>query len=145
MMLPLTFYLGFTARDLTAHRTSLSCWGLSKTMAHQDFLSSMTFATASAGCSCDECGIPSEILEAIRKRKAHHEAEALQYKRSNVNIEQRRELVARYGGYSIWKWVLPLGSGDPIVELRNSWRVVFVERLSNVSSVTTLAVIFVWS
>jgi hypothetical protein len=99
-------------------------------MAHQDFLSSMTFAS-SAGCECDECGIPEEILEAVRKRKAEQTHAYGSNKR--VHIEQKRELVARYGGYSIWKLTLPVGGGDPIVEMRNSYRILFVERLTCVS------------
>lgn len=91
----------------------------------------MTFA-ASADCECDECGIPEEILEAVRKRKAEQTHAYGSNKR--IRIEQRRELVARFGGYSIWKWVLPVGSGDPIVELRNSQRIVLVDRLSDVSA-----------
>ena len=100
-------------------------------MANQSFLNSMTFAT---GCSCDECGIPEEILEAVRKRQRLNEEESIKF--LHANIQQKRELVARHGGYSIWRLVLPAdGEGDPIVEMRNSWRVVFVEMLSDVSDV----------
>ena len=85
----------------------------------------MTFAAAT--CSCDECGIPNEILEAARKhkRKATHNYGT----NKRIMMEQQRELVGRFRGYSVWKFVLGWG-GDPIVELRNSWRIIFVQELS---------------
>ena len=88
----------------------------------------MTFAAAT--CSCDECGIPDEVLEAARrhKRKATHNYGS----NKRIVMGQKRELVGRFRGYSLWKFVLGCG-GDPIVELRNSWRIVYVEELREVS------------
>ena len=103
------------------------------------FLSSMTFATA-ASCNCDECGIndviPPEILRAVRAHQAKRKSEGLVApfdKRSKVNIVQRRELIDRFGGVSLWKWTLPAGNGDPIVEYRNTHRIVLAKCLPSVS------------
>ena len=95
---------------------------------HQDFVSSMTFA--GPRCDCDECDLPPSIAAAVQKRKATHNYGA----NKRVNIRQSRLLVARHGGYSVWKLELPADcGGDPIVELRNSWRILFVEELAEVS------------
>lgn len=102
------------------------------------FLSSMTFAQ---GCSCDECGeqaVPQEIRNAVQahlKRRKLADGANIEFGRS-INISQRRELMGRHGGVSVWKLVLPPSAGgDPIVEYRNSHRIVFVQRLPQVSSI----------
>jgi hypothetical protein len=102
----------------------------------------MTFATA-ASCACDECDInindviPPEILRAVRAHQNKRKSDQLIApfdKRSKVNIVQRRELIERFGGVSLWKLTMPAGNGDPIVEYRNSHRIVFVQRLPRVNS-----------
>jgi len=93
----------------------------------------MTFAKPS--CDCDECDLPPDIAAAVKKRKATHNYGA----NKRINIRQSRILVARHGGYSVWKLVLPADCGDdPIVELRNSWRILFVERLAETLQIQSI-------
>ncbi len=55
----------------------------------------------------------------------------------NLNIQQQRELVKRESGVSVWKLVLPRYNGrgaDPIVEYRNSHRILFAKKVPEVSN-----------
>ena len=111
------------------------------------FLSSMTFANSGAVrrnfCACDECdeggrsAVPPFIREAVREhlRKRRLEQQQPLFDGSKrLNIMQRRELVKREGGFSVWKLCLPLyvQGGDPIVEYRNNHRILFVKSMPKV-------------
>ena len=110
-----------------------------------DFLATMTFAAGDLlgmGCECDECeceapgdAVPPTIRNAVdehlKKRQLEHPSVFEGSKR--LCIRQSREMVKREDGFSIWKLDLPLDGGDPIVEYRNSHRVVFVKQLRKVS------------
>lgn len=107
---------------------------------HDAFLASMTFAKGAAhdDCACDECGaseVPAVVREAVRQHLLKRKLEQPLYEGSKrVNIIQRRELVKREGGFSVWKLSLPIYArgGDPIVEYRNNHRILFVKRVSKV-------------
>ncbi|KAG7371342.1 hypothetical protein IV203_019912 [Nitzschia inconspicua] len=93
---------------------------------NDDFLQSMTFATAGEhirSCDCDECGnIPLSILAALRERKRQR-LETGPMKRT-----QHRELIQRYGtGVSVYRITMTSGA-SPLVEFGNSHRVVWIQR-----------------
>ena len=104
------------------------------------FLSSMTFANGDVGCECDECDcgvsdavpptIRSAVDEHVRKRKLEQPSVFEGSKR--LQIRQNRDLVKREDGFSIWRLDLPVDGGDPIVEYRNSHRILFVKQLNKV-------------
>eukprot|EP00970_Alexandrium_tamarense_P001486 scaffold154_cov185-Alexandrium_tamarense.AAC.14 len=122
---------------------------------HNTFLSSMTFA-AGGMCACDECdenglstsAVPTDIREAVaahnlKKRKLEQQQQSMLFKgRKKVDINQTRELMKREGGISIWKLTLPPGRGgcndDPIVEYRNSHRILFIKSLPKSSTVLSI-------
>ena len=101
------------------------------------FLSSMTFAHGDIGCECDECG-PSAVPETIRAaveehlRKRRREEPSVFDGSKRLRVTQERSLVKREGGFALWRLELPIDGGDPIVEYRNSHRIVFVKRLDKV-------------
>lgn len=114
---------------------------------HDEFLRSMTFAsnttTKDIGgmCGCDECGpfsVPSTIRQAVndhlRKRKLEQQNRQLLFDGSKrLHIRQNRVLVKREGGFSLWRFDLPLlDGGDPIVEYRNNHRILFIRQLNKV-------------
>ncbi|KAL7544195.1 hypothetical protein ACHAWF_007576 [Thalassiosira exigua] len=110
-------------------------------MTFDEFMTSMTFASGGLGCECDECEcgpstVPPTIREAVnehsRKRKLEEPTVFEVSKR--LQIRQNRELVKREGGFSLWRLELPVDGGDPIVEFRNSHRILFVKNLPKVSS-----------
>lgn len=115
-----------------------------------DFLATMTFAAGDLlgmGCECDECeceapgdAVPPTIRNAVdehlKKRQLEHPSVFEGSKR--LCIRQSREMVKREDGFSIWKLDLPLDGGDPIVEYRNSHRVVFVKQLRKKSHVLSI-------
>lgn len=121
-------------------------------MDETEFLAFMTFASE-GGCPCcvdgDECDTPSAatnervppaisnaVNEHLRKRKLEEPSVFGGSKR--LHIRQNRELVKREDGFSIWRLDLPLAGGDPIVEYRNSHRIVFVKQLSKASEVLSI-------
>ena len=108
------------------------------------FLASMTFAHGGAGagidCECDECpksndAVPPTIRAAVnehlRKRKLEQQQNVFEGSK-RLYIRQNRELIKREGGFSIWRLDLPTDGGDPIVEYRNSHRILFVKQLDKV-------------
>lgn len=116
------------------------------TSSHDEFLRSMTFASNGIGgmCGCDECGpfsneVPLTIRQAVndhlRKRKLDQLNRQLLFDGSKrLHIRQNRALVKREGGFSLWRFDLPLldGGGDPIVEYRNNHRILFIKHLNKV-------------
>jgi len=118
---------------------------------HDAFLSSMTFASGDISCECDECGLSDDVPSAIRnavmehqrKRKAEQLSTAIfsngtsTSRQRGYNIQQRRELVKRECGFSIWKLVIPCcvsgsSGSDPLVEYRNQHRILFIKQLDKV-------------
>lgn len=115
------------------------------------FLTSMTFAAGAVGgdfgCECDgcECGpstVPPAIKSAVdehqRKRKAEQPVATVFEGSKRLYIRQNRELIKREGGFSLWRLDLPVDGGDPIVEFRNSHRILFVKRLRKGSNVLSI-------
>lgn len=111
--------------------------------AHDPFLSSMTFAAsggtgaARGGCECDDCGpggglfTPQAIIDAIRKHKRQrHEYQPM--KRT-----QQRELVQRHGPISVYKLTMPLDA-DPLVEFGTAHRLIWIQSLSDTSTLKTI-------
>lgn len=100
---------------------------MSKRTGNQDeFLSTMTFAFG-AGCDCDECDgiceapvVPQTIKDAIAEHKKR--------KLLETRPSQERNLVARDGGLSIWRVVMPPGS-DPFIEYGNSHRFLYFKQV----------------
>ena len=100
------------------------------------FVSTMTFSLGvQRDCECDECGlcireyVPKEISDAVRERKRLKLV-------LDLPRRQERVLVARDGGISIWRLIMPPGA-DPLVEYGNSHRIVLVDKIEDTS--------FVWS
>jgi len=86
---------------------------------------------------CD-CGpsVPLDIQRAVQEHLRKRKLEEPVFESSQqLNIQQQRELVKRESGVSVWKLVLPRYHGrgaDPIVEFRNSHRVLFVKKMPQV-------------
>ena len=108
------------------------------------FLDSMTFANGRA-CDCDECGtadaVPGQIRQAaaaaIRKRKA--EQPSVFDPSKSVCLRQTRTLVRRDHGISVWRYELPPERNpEPIVEYRNSHRIIFVRTMSPMSRIYSI-------
>jgi hypothetical protein len=71
------------------------------------------------------------VQEHLKKRKLE---QTLFDRSQRLNIQQQRELVKRESGFSVWKLVLPrYHRSDPIVEYRNSHRILFVKQMPEVS------------
>eukprot|EP00569_Conticribra_weissflogii_P011555 CAMPEP_0171384958 /NCGR_PEP_ID=MMETSP0879-20121228/38741_1 /TAXON_ID=67004 /ORGANISM="Thalassiosira weissflogii, Strain CCMP1336" /LENGTH=310 /DNA_ID=CAMNT_0011897249 /DNA_START=20 /DNA_END=952 /DNA_ORIENTATION=+ len=110
------------------------------------FVASMTFANKPShqDCICDECGaiqVPAAVREAVQRYLLKRKLELPIFEGSKrINITQRRELVKRDGGFSVWKLVLPryVRGGDPIVEYRNNHRILFIEKIPKSSIVFSI-------
>eukprot|EP00569_Conticribra_weissflogii_P014365 CAMPEP_0171417062 /NCGR_PEP_ID=MMETSP0880-20121228/40413_1 /TAXON_ID=67004 /ORGANISM="Thalassiosira weissflogii, Strain CCMP1336" /LENGTH=289 /DNA_ID=CAMNT_0011935319 /DNA_START=27 /DNA_END=897 /DNA_ORIENTATION=+ len=110
------------------------------------FVASMTFANKPShqDCICDECGatqVPDAVREAVQRYLLKRKLELPIFEGSKrINITQRRELVKRDGGFSVWKLVLPryVRGGDPIVEYRNNHRILFIEKIPKSSIVFSM-------
>eukprot|EP00986_Skeletonema_menzelii_P020005 scaffold29843_cov143-Skeletonema_menzelii.AAC.1 len=106
-------------------------------MSDTNFLASMTFASGEISCNCDECdfgpSVPPDIQRAVQEHLKKRKLEQPVFESSQqLNIQQQRELVKRESGVSVWKLVLPRYNGngaDPIVEYRNSHRILFVKKM----------------
>jgi hypothetical protein len=125
-------------------------------MVDNSFLSSMTFTKLSHDdifCDCDECDfttstttngtgsggsggdntIPATILQALHRYK-RRKLETAPIRRTQCRTLVQRSFV---NNVAIWHWTLPRGA-EPLVELGNSHRIIWVQRLpssSNTSSV----------
>mmetsp|Transcript_5148 Transcript_5148/g.6228 ORF Transcript_5148/g.6228 Transcript_5148/m.6228 type:complete len:244 (-) Transcript_5148:813-1544(-) len=96
------------------------------------FLDSMTFAFGmpqGGGCDCcDECNmdggsmVPVSVASAIRAHKR------LKLMEVPVQRTQKRVLVTRESGISVWELVMPLDA-EPLIEFGNSHRIIFVKKL----------------
>ena len=100
------------------------------------FMATMTFASsggagaARGGCDCDDCGgpgaglyTPQAIIDAIRAHKRKRN-EYQPMKRT-----QQRDLVARHGPISVYKWTMPVNA-DPLVEFGTAHRLIWIRSLS---------------
>ncbi|CAB9511273.1 expressed unknown protein [Seminavis robusta] len=104
------------------------------------FLSTMTFASNSSGtrggCDCDECYgamgyTPQSIIDAIRRHKRQrHES-------GPIKRTQLRELVAREGQLSVWKFTMPVDAA-PLIEYGASHRLVWIRYLPKSSALKTI-------
>jgi hypothetical protein len=98
------------------------------------FLSTMTFAAVETGvrggCDCDDCGgfssIPPAIVDSIRRYKR------LRNETGPMKRTQLRELVAREGLLSVYRFTMPL-EAEPLVEYGTSHRLVWIRQLPAVS------------
>ncbi|KAK1746160.1 hypothetical protein QTG54_002767 [Skeletonema marinoi] len=114
-------------------------------MSDANFLASMTFASGEA-CNCDECdcgpSVPLDIQRAVQEHLRKRKLEEPVFESSQqLNIQQQRELVKRESGVSVWKLVLPRYHGrgaDPIVEFRNSHRVLFVKKMPQNATIQSI-------
>jgi hypothetical protein len=126
----------------------------------EEFLQSMTFATAGEHlrtCDCDECdNVPVAILEAINRRKR------LRLETGPIKRTQQRTFLNRYhfgggdsnsnqdnkktnddiidvksdkgnGTISVYSMTMPMNA-EPLVEFGTSHRIVWVKRLSSMTS-----------
>mmetsp|Transcript_23676 Transcript_23676/g.52903 ORF Transcript_23676/g.52903 Transcript_23676/m.52903 type:complete len:283 (+) Transcript_23676:214-1062(+) len=109
------------------------------------FIDSMTFAHGDGKfCDCDECendAVPDLIRDAaaaeINKRKA--EQPSVFDPNKSMCIRQTRTLVRRGHGISVWRYELPPERNpEPIVEYRNSHRIIFVRTMSPMSRVLSI-------
>ena len=89
-------------------------------------------------CNCGPT-VPPDIQRAVQehlKRRRLEQPSVFESSQQRFNIQQQRELIKRELGFSLWKLVLPRyhgSAGDPIVEYRNSHRILFVKKMSEVS------------
>jgi hypothetical protein len=91
------------------------------------FMATMTFANAemTKDCDCDECGtcfMPKDIVNAVELYKR----QAMMSNNVSSLISQKRSLVQRYDGVSIWKLTLP-PSARALTEFGNSHRFILVD------------------
>ena len=109
------------------------------------FLHSMTFANGDGKfCDCDECGneevpelIRDAVAAAVHKRKA--EQPSVFDPSKSMCIRQTRTLVRRGHGISVWRYELPPERNpEPIVEYRNSHRIIFVRTMSPMSRIYSI-------
>lgn len=90
-------------------------------------------------CNCGP-SVPPDIRKAVRehlKKRRKLQQQSIFGQSQRLNIQQHRELVKRESsGFSVWKLVLPRCHdivSDPIVEYRNSHRVIFIKQMPEVS------------
>jgi hypothetical protein len=95
-----------------------------------------TFSLSKQECECGPSSVPPDIQRAVQEHLKKRKLEKSVFERSQrLNIQQQRELVKRESGFSIWKLVLPrYHRSDPIVEHRNSHRILFVKQMPEVSN-----------
>ena len=92
-------------------------------------------------CNCGPT-VPPDIQRAVQEhlKKRRLEQPSVFESSQRFNIQQQRELIKREFGFSLWKLVLPRyhgsgnSGGDPIVEYRNSHRILFVKKMPEVSN-----------
>mmetsp|Transcript_2277 Transcript_2277/g.3459 ORF Transcript_2277/g.3459 Transcript_2277/m.3459 type:complete len:250 (+) Transcript_2277:76-825(+) len=115
-------------------------------MGDTNFLASMTFASGEIACNCDECdcgpSVPLDIQRAVQEHLKKRKFEQPVFESSQqLNIQQQRELVKRESGVSVWKLVMPRYHGrgaDPIVEYRNSHRILFVKKMPQNATIQSI-------
>jgi hypothetical protein len=90
-------------------------------------------------CNCGP-SVPPDIRKAVRehlKKRRKLQQQSIFGQSQHLNIQQHRELVKRESsGFSVWKLVLPRCHdivSDPIVEYRNSHRIIFIKQMPEVS------------
>ena len=133
---------GAPSRSINNNVLSTTITSSNKNTVHDAFLSSMTFASFSdMACECDECDLPDTVPPTIRnavnehiRKRRQQEQPILFNQQAAYNIQQKRELIKRECGFSVWKFELPCGGGnsDPLVEYRNQHRILFVKQLHKV-------------
>jgi hypothetical protein len=89
-------------------------------------------------CNCGPT-VPPDIQRAVQEhlKRRRLEQPSVFESSQRFNIQQQRELIKREFGFSLWRIVLPRyhgSAGDPIVEYRNSHRILFVKKMSEVST-----------
>jgi hypothetical protein len=107
------------------------------------FLSTMTFASGEpgvrGGCDCDECDglayTPQAIVEYIRRHKQ------LRKETGPMKRTQLRELVAREGLISVYKFTMPL-EAEPLVEYGTSHRLIWIQQLPTVSMSISICILY---
>lgn len=103
---------------------------------HSNSLHAVYIFSNNQECDCGP-SVPVDIQRAVQEHLKKRKFEQPVFESSQqLNIQQQRELVKRESGVSVWKLVLPRYHGrgaDPIVEYRNSHRILFVKKMPEVS------------